>query len=107
MNIDVKTASLQTIQAELDIYEMPLRVFGDLSLCEWLLFTVSYGVFNANAEWQVLSDTILTSIRFRKTALLPQLFVLFQYKCTVFVVVKIVDDLLVAVSPATTDPNIS
>lgn len=71
-----------------------------------LLITAAYGIINANANWEVLSDTILISIGFCQRTLLPELFVLVGAKFTLAVVAKIVVDLLFTDLPASTDPII-
>lgn len=86
---------------------MPPRDSDYRGRCAWLLFTAVYGLINANSKWQVLSYIILTSMGFRQTSQLPQLFALVREKCTVAVVARFVNYLLVAGLPATKNPMIS
>lgn len=73
----------------------------------WLLLTAAYGLMNYNCKWQVLSDKILLYIEFLPVAVLPQLFVLYQGGKRVAIIARIVEDLLLAGRPATTEPLIA
>lgn len=94
--IDVKTAFLQTGQAERDVYVVPPTESSDRNKCLWLLLTASYGLVNANAKWQVVSDQTLHKIGFCSIPVLPQLFYLTDDSgTTIAALAKIVDDFLI------------
>lgn len=83
---------------------MPLRDSCDQGLCVWLLLKAAYALVHSNAQWQVISDSILTYLGFCQTPLLSQLFVLVKDSVTVAIIAKVVDDMLLAGVPTVTDP---
>lgn len=55
---------LQTGRAQCDLYVVPPRESGHKSEL-WLLLGAAYGLVNANAKWQVQSDTIFKLLRLK------------------------------------------
>lgn len=53
--INVKTAFLQTVESERNVYALPPRDSKDKERCVWLLLTAKYGRIDANDMWQVFS----------------------------------------------------
>lgn len=72
--IDVKTAFLQAVKAERDLFVVPPTERTDRCNCLWLLLTSAYGLGNANEKWQVMSDQALHDICFCSSIVLSQLF---------------------------------
>ena len=94
---DVKSAFLQTGQAQRDVYVVPPRESNDRSHY-WLLLTAAYGLVN-NAKWQDQSDSLLQDLGLVQIAVIPQLFYLIKDNKLSLLVAKIVDDLLVTGLP--------
>lgn len=92
--IDVKSAFLQTGSAERDVYVRPPHESA-IKSHYWLLLTAAYGLVNANAKWQVLSDSLFCDIGLTQLRHVPQLFYMKQDGLLSAVVVKIVDDILI------------
>lgn len=59
LKIDVKSAFLQSRPAERDVYVNPPRESKRRNEV-WLLLTAAYGLINANAKWQKISDTVFS-----------------------------------------------
>lgn len=96
--IDVKSAFLQTGRAERDIYVVPPKECA-VQTFYWLLKTASYGLVNANAKWQLHSDTTFLDIGLSVLVQIPQLIYLRVDGVLVLVVAKIVDDILITGLP--------
>eukprot|EP00178_Gracilaria_changii_P027963 TRINITY_DN936_c0_g2_i2.p1 TRINITY_DN936_c0_g2~~TRINITY_DN936_c0_g2_i2.p1 ORF type:complete len:399 (+),score=36.11 TRINITY_DN936_c0_g2_i2:473-1669(+) len=62
----------------------------------WLLLTAAYGLVNASAKWQQLSDSLLRSLGFLQLVWVPQLFYRLQGGALTCLAVKVVDDVLFA-----------
>lgn len=104
---DIKTAFLQTGLAERDVYVIPPVETADRSKCLWLLLGAPYGLVNANAKWQVLSDLALFETGFKAIAILPQLFYMKAGDgLATAELSKIVDDILVCGDTIVVDPII-
>lgn len=93
---DVKSAFLQTGPAQRDVYVKPPRESGMKSTHFWLLLTAAYGLVNANAKWQVQSDTVFFDLGLNQCQQIPQIFYLHSGDELVLVVAKVVDDIKVA-----------
>lgn len=102
----VRSAFLQTGQAQRDFYVVTPIKITDLQHCLWLLLTASYGLLIANAKLQVLLDQMLHDIGFLSTSALVQLFYL-KSECGVVTVTlanfllcsdaQVVDDVIHAI----------
>lgn len=102
--LDVKTAFLQTGAANRDVYVVPPQESNDRYKVLWLLLTASYGLVNANAKWQVVSDQALHDIGFCAITVLPQLFYLSALDGAITAALaKVVDDFLLCGEPAVVD----
>lgn len=93
--LDVEMAFHQTGLASRNVYVRPPRESrrrGEL----WLLLVAGYGLFNAGAKWQTVSDEVLLNIQcfgLETVPVIPQLFVRYRDGNVVLVVINIVDDL--------------
>lgn len=93
--IYVKTAILKTGEAQRDVYVFPPFESSDLDRHLWLLLTVTYGLENANAKWQVAFDQMRLDIGFLSLLALHQLFYLKSSSGEVTAALaKIIDDFL-------------
>lgn len=90
---DVKSAFLQTGEAQRDVYVRPPRESRDRRHY-WLLLAAAYGLVNANAKFQSQADELIMALGLCHMPLIPQLFYLLKNGVIVLVVIKIVDDLL-------------
>ena len=93
--IDFKSAYLQT-EAERNVYIVPPRECKTRYQQYWLLLSAAYGLANAGAKWQQLSDDVLRASGFKQLVYVPQLFYKEGDGKTVIVAVKVVDDILFA-----------
>lgn len=94
--IDVKTAFLQAGKAERDVFVLLPTKSSDRGKCLWLLLTAAYGLVNANAKWQVISDQELHEIGFYCSIVLPHLFYLKSHDDDIVAALaKIVDGFLI------------
>lgn len=101
--IDVTSAFLQTGAAERDVYVLPPRESADRGRFLWLLLAAAYGLVNANAKWQVLSDALVLALGFEPIALCPQLFAMRANGSIVVLLAKVVDDIILAGKVDTVD----
>lgn len=60
----------------------------------WLLLTASYGLVNANATWQVISDQILADKGFETFHSMPQLFTMITSSSSGALLAIIINDIL-------------
>lgn len=90
-NFDVKTGFIDTGQAERDVYGIPPREPADKGRCVLLLSTASYGLINAIAKWEVLSDSILTDMGFCQAPVILPLLALMQNEVLVAIIAKFVE----------------
>ena len=93
--IDFKSAFLQT-QAKRDVYVVPPRECKTRYRHYWLLLSAAYGLVNAGAQWQQLSDDVLRGFGFLQSVQVPQLFYLKANGKLVVAAVKVVDDIMFA-----------
>ena len=93
--IDFKSAFLQT-QAKRDVYVVPPRECKTRYRHYWLLLSAAYGLVNAGAKWQQLSDDVLRGFGFLQSVQVPQLFYLKANGKLVVAAVKVVDDIMFA-----------
>lgn len=94
IRIDVKTAFLQTGRASRKVYVIPPRECRQRDVL-WLLLAAAYGLENANAKWQVKSDSALASLGLIQSSAIPQLFVHTDRNGNIdMIVIKMVDDIL-------------
>lgn len=91
--IVVKSAFLQTGDAERDVDVLPPRESSDRSHY-WLPVTPSYGLVKPNEKWQILSDSLLKDIFLYKLAYVSQLFYMKDGNYITAIVIKIVEDIL-------------
>lgn len=99
--LDVKTAFLQTGEANRDVYVVPPVESNDRNRFLWLLLTASCGLVNANAKWQFVFDHALHDIGFLSIAVLSQLFYLKNKSGVITAALaKIVDDFLTCGPPS-------
>ena len=93
--IDVKSAFLQSGPATRNVYVIPPKECKDRTFyC--LLLIASYRLVNANAKWQLHSDTTLQDCGLLCVVHLPQLFYKRKDGQLWIIVAKVVDDILVA-----------
>ena len=59
--VDIKWAFLQSGPAMRDVYVIPPREFPNRQF-RWKLLFATYGLVNANAKWQLHSDTTLLDL---------------------------------------------
>lgn len=69
--IDVKAAFLKTGQTQRDVYVPSPCESSDGGKCVWMLLDAAYGLANANDNFKVLSDDLLSIIGFDDTQPLP------------------------------------
>ena len=93
---DVKSAFFQTGKADRDVYVRSPRESQMKSSHVWLLLTAAYGLVNANAKWQNLSDDAMFDLSLTQSRFIPQLFYRKEGRKLVLIVAKIVDDLKAA-----------
>ena len=62
----------------------------------WLLLAAAYGLVNAGAKWQMVSDALLRNIGFTQHRYMPQLFYILKNGKLEMLCAKIVDDVLFA-----------
>lgn len=93
--VDFTSAYLQTGPALRDVYVIPPRECRNRSNY-WLLLTAAYGLVNAGAKWQDMSDDLLRSLGFKQLRYIPQLFYIAEDEELKLIAVKIVDDVLFA-----------
>lgn len=93
--IDFKSAFLQT-EARRDVYMVPPRECKTRHQHYWLLLSAAYGLANAGAKWQELSDDVLRGFGFSQLVYVPQLFYKKLDGKVVVIAVKVVDDILFA-----------
>lgn len=92
--IDVKSAFLQSGPAQRDVYVLPPRESSYRNEL-WLLLAAVYCLVNANAKWQVESDSALLSLGLKPIPQIAQLFVMEASNHDVrLIVIKIIDDIL-------------
>lgn len=72
--LHLKSPSLQTGSASLDVYVIPTRKYTDSCRVLWRLHTAAYGLVNANSKWEAINDDQLLAIGFEATPLMPQRF---------------------------------
>ena len=92
--VDIKAAFLQSGPATRDVYVIPPRECPDRQF-RWRLLVASYGLVNANAKWQLHSDTTLLDLGLHAVVLIPQLFYMKQDGKLCLIVAKVVDDFLI------------
>ena len=102
VKIDFVSAFLQTGKALRDVYVIPPYESRD-SAVYWLLLTAAYGLVNANAKWQKLSDECLRMLGFKQLVYVPQLFYKKLNRHLISVAVKVVDDVLFSGEPDVID----
>lgn len=66
----------------------------DLEKHLWIFLTAAYGLVNANAKWQIISDQVLVDIGFETFHSMPQLFMISSTSGLNALLAKIVDDIL-------------
>lgn len=93
--VDIKGAFLQSGEESRDVYYKAPRKRSTKSFY-WLLLVALYGLVNANAKWQLSSDSTLLSLGIAQCPFVSKLFHLNSDGELVLVVVKIVDDILIA-----------
>lgn len=94
IRIYVKTAFLQSIPANRNVYVIPPRESQSRGVL-WVLLAAAYGLVNSNAKWQVKSDDALTSLSLVQSSTIPQLFLHFYSENHVdLVVIKMADAIL-------------
>lgn len=71
--INFKSAFLQTGKAKRDVYVISLRESIDKGKY-WLLLIASYGLVNADAEWQEHKDILFINIGLKQLFYVPQFF---------------------------------
>lgn len=96
VKLDVKTSFLKTGKAMRYVYVIPLHESADSGKFVWLLLAAAYGLVNANDNWQVLFDSLLIEIGFTQSPTIPHLFVIMDGTQLICILVKIVDDILIA-----------
>lgn len=93
--IDVKSAFLQTRQAEHSVYVVPPSECAERKFyC--VLLTEAYGLVNASAKWQKQFDDLLNSLNLQQGTAIPQLFYLTVDGHLVLILVKFIDDMIFA-----------
>lgn len=90
--VDVKSAFFQTGAAERRDYVIPPRDLEDRYRFLWLLLTASYGLVNANAKFQLQSDSLLLKMGLQCVIEIPQLFYYKLRGQLVALMAEIVDD---------------
>lgn len=97
MKIDFESAFLQTGPAKRSVYVVPPKECA-VRCFYWLLLTAAYGLVNANAKWQEMSDNLLFDIGFVQVVYVPQLFYMPSpdSDLPMALAVKVVDDILFA-----------
>eukprot|EP00178_Gracilaria_changii_P001336 TRINITY_DN1187_c0_g1_i1.p1 TRINITY_DN1187_c0_g1~~TRINITY_DN1187_c0_g1_i1.p1 ORF type:complete len:639 (-),score=88.06 TRINITY_DN1187_c0_g1_i1:5196-7112(-) len=98
--IDFKSAFLQTGEATRDVYMIPPRECETRRRFYWLLLAAAYGLVNASAKWQKLSDSLLRTLGFSQLVWVPQVFYKVMEGSLCVLAVKVVDDVLFAGSRA-------
>lgn len=93
---DAKAAFLQTRKAQRSVYVKSPRESSMRGTHLWLLLTASYGLVNANAKWQYQSDQVLEELGLTQSVHIPQLFYKIENGKLVFILAKIVDDIICA-----------
>ena len=91
--IDFKSAFLQT-QTKRDLYVVPPRECRTRYRHYWLLLSAAYGLANAGAKWQQVSDDELRGFGFVQSVQVLQLFCLKSKEKLVVAAVKVVDDIM-------------
>ena len=93
--VDILSAFLQSGPAERDVYVVPPRECSDRWFY-WLLLTAAYGLVNANVKWQKHCDNTFNRLGLSSVKYIPQLFYLRGSDGLKLVVLKVVDDMLIA-----------
>lgn len=93
---DIKRAILQTFDAERQVFFKLPRKSKMRSKHFWPLLTAAYGPVNANAKWQVHSDSCLHELRLRQIQQIPQFFLKKYDGKLRQVPANVADDILVA-----------
>lgn len=92
--IDFESAFLQTGDATRDVYVVLPRECTIRYRFYWLLLASAYGLVNASAKWQALSDNLLSSLGFIQLVYVPQLFYRINKTAVKMAAVRVVDDVL-------------
>ena len=92
--VDIKSAFLQSGPATRDVYVIPPRECPGRQF-RWRLLVATYGLVNANAKWQLHSDTTLLDLGLHAVVLIPQLFYMKRDGKLCLIVAKVVDDFLI------------
>lgn len=91
--VDVESAFLEFVTADLDFYVKPPTESKTKSFY-WLFLVATYGLGNANAKCQMHFDNILLELGLTKCLYIPQPFYIRRDNLLCLIVVKVVQDLL-------------
>lgn len=89
--MNVSSAVLQSGMTSRDVYVVTCREYSNCSFY-WLLKTVSYGLLNGGAKWQLVSDKKLHDMCLFSAAAIFQLFIKFGANSLNVMIAKIVDN---------------
>ena len=89
--VDIKSAFLQSGEAQRDVYVVPPRESAK-KYFYWLLKVASYGLVNANAKWKSHSNNTLFCMGLEVVAYVTQLFFRKENGILKLIVTKVVDE---------------
>lgn len=94
--IDFKSALLQTGDATGDVFVVRPRECSTRYCFYWFILAAAYRLVNASANWQKLSNNLLSSLGFTQLLYVTQLFYCINKTALAMAAIKEVDEVLLA-----------